>query len=106
VVYRIVQEGLTNAHRHAPGAPATVSVRGGNGGEVTVVVRNAPAAGVPIDLPGSGSGLVGLAERLRLVGGSLGSGPSGRDGRDGWQLRAVVPWLDHRVDEAVNGTVQ
>jgi signal transduction histidine kinase len=106
VVYRIVQEGLTNAHRHAPGAPTTVSVRGGNGGEVTVTVHNAPAAGAPIDLPGSGSGLVGLAERIRLVGGSLGSGPSGPDGRDGWRLQAVVPWLDHRVDEAVNGSLQ
>jgi signal transduction histidine kinase len=106
VVYRIVQEGLTNAHRHAPGAPTTVSVRGGNGDDVTVTIHNAPAAGVPVDLPGSGSGLVGLAERIRLVGGSLGSGPSGPDGRDGWRLQAVVPWLDHRVEEAVNGTVQ
>jgi hypothetical protein len=49
---------------------------------------------------------VGLAERIRLVGGSLGSGPSGPDGRDGWRLQAVVPWLDHRVDEAVNGSLQ
>jgi signal transduction histidine kinase len=102
VVYRIVQEGLTNAHRHAPGARTTISVRGGDGGEVAVTVDNEPGAGVPIDLPGSGSGLVGLAERIRLVGGSLQAGPSGRDG---WQLRAVVPWLDQRVEEA-KGTVQ
>jgi signal transduction histidine kinase len=106
VVYRIVQEGLTNAHRHAPGAPTTVSVHGGHGGEITVTIDNAPAAGMPIDLPGSGSGLVGLAERIRLVGGSLRSGPSGRDGGDGWRLQAVVPWLDHRVREAADGAVQ
>jgi signal transduction histidine kinase len=106
VVYRIVQEGLTNAHRYAPGAPTTVSVRGGDGGDVAVTVHNAPGAGAPIDLPGSGSGLVGLAERIRLVGGSLRSGPSGRDGRDGWQLQAVVPWLDHHVEEAANGAAQ
>src|SRR5262245_160979 len=94
VVYRVVQEGLTNAHRYAPGAPTTVSVESGPDGTVTVTVRNGPAAGAPIDMPGSGSGLVGLAERIRLVGGSLHSGPLGDDGRAGWQLRAVVPWLD------------
>jgi hypothetical protein len=43
--------------------------------------------------------LVGLAERIRLVGGSLHSGPLGPRGHDGWQLRAVVPWLDQPVEE-------
>ena len=99
VVYRIAQEGLTNAHRHAPHAPTTVSVRRGEDGNVTVTVHNAPGPSAPMDLPGSGSGLVGLAERIRLVGASLHSGPSGRDGGDGWQLQAVVPWLDQRVEE-------
>lgn len=93
VVYRVVQEGLTNAHRYAPGAPTTVSVESGPESTVTVTVRNAPAAGAPIDVPGSGSGLVGLAERIRLVGGSMHSGTLGDNGRAGWQLRAVVPWL-------------
>jgi signal transduction histidine kinase len=91
VVYRVAQEGLTNARKHAPDAPVTVSLDRGEDGTVTVTVQNAPAAGVAMDLPGAGSGLIGLAERLRLVGGSL---HSGRDGDDGWQLRAVVPWLD------------
>jgi signal transduction histidine kinase len=88
VVYRIVQEGLTNAGKHAPGAPTTVSLRRDADGSVTVSVRN--DAGVPAGLPGAGLGLVGLAERIRLVGGSLHSGPVG----DGWELRAVVPWVE------------
>jgi hypothetical protein len=70
-----------------------------------VTVHNGPGTATPVDLPGSGSGLVGLAERIRLVGGSLRSGPLGRDGNDasdgsaGWELDAVVPWLDPRADE-------
>jgi signal transduction histidine kinase len=87
VVHRVAQEGLTNARKHAPDAPATVSVERAEAGDVTVIVRN--GLGTPLELPGSGAGLVGLAERLRLVGGSLHSGPGG----DGWELRAVVPWL-------------
>jgi signal transduction histidine kinase len=88
VVYRIAQEGLTNARKHAPDAPTTVSVHRVEEGTVTVTVHNEPTASAPMDLPGSGSGLVGLAERLRLVGGSIHKGPTA-DG--GWQLRAVIP---------------
>jgi signal transduction histidine kinase len=98
VVYRIAQEGLTNAHKHAPDAPTTVSVDSGDG-TVTVTVHNASPVSAPTDLPGSGSGLVGLAERARLMGGTLHSGPLGREDGGGWQLRAVLPWLDHRVDD-------
>jgi signal transduction histidine kinase len=100
VIYRVVQEGLTNAHRYAPNAQTTVSVeRDPDGDHLTVTVRNAAGADPPADLPGSGSGLVGLAERIRLVGGSLDSGPLGPSGRDGWRLRAVIPWLDPGVEE-------
>jgi signal transduction histidine kinase len=95
VVYRIVQEGLTNAHKHAPGAATTVSLdRDGEPGdprEVRVTVHNEGAARAPADVVGAGAGLVGLAERVRLVGGSLRSGPTARDG---WELYAAVPWLD------------
>jgi signal transduction histidine kinase len=97
VVYRTVQEGLTNAHKHAPGAPTTVSIGRDDHGGVTVIVRNDAGTGRRADLPGSGSGLVGLGERIRLVGGSLHSGPLGGDG---WELRAVVPWLDQRVEDS------
>ena len=88
VVHRIVQEGLTNAHKHAPGAPTTVSLRRDEKGSVTVRVRN--DAGAPANLPGAGVGLVGLGERIRLVGGTLRSGPAG----GGWELEAVVPWIE------------
>ncbi|GIH93483.1 sensor histidine kinase [Planobispora siamensis] len=99
VVHRVVQEGLTNAHRHAPDAPATVTVERGADGAVTVTVDNGPAGGAPADLPGTGSGLVGLAERVRLVGGTLDSGPLGHGEGGGWRLRAVLPWLDHGAGE-------
>jgi hypothetical protein len=62
-------------------------------------VRNARGSDPPTDLPGSGSGLIGLAERIRLVGGSMDSGPLGPGGRDGWLLRADVPWLDQHVED-------
>jgi signal transduction histidine kinase len=98
VVYRIVQEGLTNARKHAPDAPATVSVDRGDG-TVTVTVQNASTASAPTDLPGSGSGLTGLAERVRLVEGTLHSGPLGPEDGGGWRLRAGLPWFDHRAGE-------
>ncbi len=87
VVYRVAQEGLTNAHRYAPNAVVTLTVDRDTA-SVVVVVRNAPG-GAPSDLPGAGTGLVGLAERIRLVGGELRSGPVEAGG---WQLRVVVPW--------------
>ncbi|EXG81095.1 sensor histidine kinase [Cryptosporangium arvum] len=86
VVQRVVQEGLTNARKHAPGETVTVSV-GRDADVVSVVVTN-PVTGVGLELPGSGAGLVGLAERLRLVGGALESGPT----PDGWHLRATIPY--------------
>jgi signal transduction histidine kinase len=93
VVYRIVQEGLTNAHKHAPHASATVSIDRVEEGSVAVTIHNGLVS-APETLPGSGTGLVGLAERIRLVGGSLRSGPAGGL----WELHAVVPWLDEQAE--------
>lgn len=62
---------------------------------MTVTVRNAASGIAPMDLPGSGSGLVGLSERVRLVGGTIHSGPAG----DGWELRAVIPRPDPSMAE-------
>ncbi|WP_327003300.1 histidine kinase [Dactylosporangium sp. NBC_01737] len=90
VVYRVAQEGLTNARKHAPGTPVTVTVERRGDGAVCVTVGNPAGAGAALDLPGSGAGLVGLAERVRLAGGTLHSGPV--DG--GWRLAAVVPWTE------------
>ncbi|MFJ8902712.1 sensor histidine kinase [Streptomyces sp. NPDC102359] len=87
--YRIAQEGLTNARKHAPGTEVTVSVAGGPGEDLAVTVRNpAPEGDVPA-VPGAGQGLIGLTERATLAGGTLEHGP-GPDG--GFEVRARLPW--------------
>lgn len=85
--YRIVQEGLTNARRHAAGSPVSVDVTGAAGGVLRVAVVNALAGVVVAD--GRGTGLVGLAERAASLGGRLEHGPTG-DG--GFRLVAELPW--------------
>ncbi|MFI7420172.1 sensor histidine kinase [Nonomuraea sp. NPDC049684] len=89
--YRVVQEGLTNARKHAPGRTVTVEVRGMAGRELTVEVRNPPPAGPRAELAatGAGAGLAGLEERVTLAGGRLDRGPAG-DG--GFRLAARLPW--------------
>ncbi|MCX5104874.1 histidine kinase [Streptomyces sp. NBC_00264] len=88
-VYRIAQEGLTNARKHAPGTEVTVTVTGAPGEGLTVEVRN-PAPTEPFEqVPGSGQGLIGLTERATLAGGSLDHGPE-PDG--GFRVRASLPW--------------
>ncbi|MFD7281930.1 sensor histidine kinase [Streptomyces sp. NPDC059862] len=87
--YRIAQEGLTNARKHAPGTEVIVSVTGASGEGLTVCVRNpAPEGEVP-PVPGSGQGLIGLTERATLAGGRLEHGPR-EDG--GFEVRAWLPW--------------
>lgn len=88
--YRIAQEGLTNARKHAPGTEVTVSVRGAVGDGLTVsVVNPAPSGEVP-SVPGSGQGLIGLRERASLAGGRLehGAGDGG-----GFRVVAWLPWV-------------
>ncbi|MFF1356296.1 histidine kinase [Streptomyces sp. NPDC058297] len=87
--YRIVQEGLTNARKHAPGAEVEVVVSGAPGDGVTVSVRNPPPPGEVPHVPGSGQGLIGLTERATLAGGSLGHGAAD-DG--GFAIEAWLPW--------------
>ncbi|MEU0614331.1 histidine kinase [Streptomyces albogriseolus] len=87
--YRIAQEGLTNARKHAPGTKVTVSVAGGPGEDLTVTVHNpAPEADVP-PVPGAGQGLIGLTERATLTGGTLEHGPTPEGG---FEVRARLPW--------------
>lgn len=103
--YRLVQEGITNAHRHAPGATVEVTITGGDGDDVFVAVVNGAADGSGhADLQGAGTGLIGLGERLRLVGGTL---TSGRHGAGGWKLEGRLPWPagDEQQHETVDGSV-
>ena len=87
--YRIVQEGLTNARKHAPGAAVTLSVHARDG-DLRIEVRSlAPVAVSPEPaLPGAGTGLIGLAERVTLAGGEL---ESGVDPEGAFVLRARLP---------------
>ncbi|MFI5552404.1 sensor histidine kinase [Streptomyces sp. NPDC051738] len=91
--YRIAQEGLTNAHKHAPGAPITVALRY-EPDSLVVEVANGP---VPDSAPSGppavsgGQGLAGLRERARLVGGMVHTGPT-PDG--GFRLAGVLPYGD------------
>ncbi|MFB7600035.1 sensor histidine kinase [Streptomyces sp. NPDC056160] len=66
-VYRVVQEGLTNARKHAPGALVTVNVRR-EGSDALVTITN-PIEETESALPGTGVGLSGLVERIATVGG-------------------------------------
>lgn len=94
-VYRIVQEGITNATKHAPAATLRVEVGGSPTEGVEVVLRNALGFG-PTRTPGAGLGLVGLAERAELRGGWLAHGVEapGPDGsaHESFVLRAWLPW--------------
>lgn len=87
--YRIAQEGLTNARKHAPGTEVTVSVTGAPGDGLTVRVRNPPPEGEVPPVPGSGQGLIGLTERATLTGGRL---EHGHCGEGGFEVRAWLPW--------------
>lgn len=89
-LYRIVQEGLTNARKHAPGTHVVVRLDGDPESGVTVVIRNARPVGLSTrpGTPGAGLGLVGLRERAALAGGSL----QVESTRDGFTLRGWLPW--------------
>lgn len=87
--YRIAQEGLTNARKHAPGTEVTVAVTGAPGEGLCVAVRNPAPEGEVRPVPGSGQGLIGLTERATLTGGRLEHGPAA-DG--GFEVRAWLPW--------------
>jgi signal transduction histidine kinase len=88
--YRIVQEALSNVVRHAPGAPTRVSVST-DGTDLTALVVNGPApqpVAAPLEHDGTGHGLVGMRERVRLTGGTLDVGPL-PDG--GFRVAARLP---------------
>ncbi|MFG2284537.1 sensor histidine kinase [Streptomyces sp. NPDC048595] len=87
--YRLVQEGLTNAHKHAPGASITIELRY-EPDSLVVEVTNGPAPeGGARSVVSGGQGLTGLGERTRLVGGMVHAGPTA-DG--GFRLAGVLPY--------------
>lgn len=85
--YRIVQEGLTNARKHAPDCKVSVTVRGAAGDGLTIELRNAIVGGTTI--PGAGTGIIGLTERATLAGGRL---EHGRTESGDFRLWAWLPW--------------
>jgi signal transduction histidine kinase len=90
-VYRVVQEGLTNARKHAPGASVDMTVTADDQTVIAEVVSRGPGvlagtgAAAP---PEGGAGLIGLAERVALIGGRLEHGPGATGG---FVLRATIP---------------
>jgi signal transduction histidine kinase len=87
-VFRIVQEALTNAVKHAPGCAVSVSVERRDDVVVVEVANTAPRATTVRAEEGGGRGLLGIAERVALFGGSVVSGPTS-DG--GFAVHAVIP---------------
>ncbi|MEY2512731.1 MAG: hypothetical protein QOJ89_89 [bacterium] len=90
-VYRIVQEGLTNARKHSPLAAVVATVDGAQGDGLTVeILTRRPLAQLGhADIPGAGAGLIGLAERVGLAGGRL---EHGRTATGDHRLWAWLPW--------------
>ncbi len=86
-LYRIVQEGITNAAKHAPGAVLRIEVRGSPDDGVDITLRNPIGFGAS-RTPGSGLGLIGLTERAELRGGRL----EGRNDGASFVLRGWIPW--------------
>ncbi|MEV0270466.1 histidine kinase [Hamadaea sp. NPDC050747] len=84
--YRVVQEALTNAVKHASGGAATVSV---HYGEEELGIEVTDTGGRSTGDGGSGRGLLGLRERLAVYGGTLRTGPLITG--DGWRVTAVIP---------------
>ena len=84
--YRVVQEALTNARKHAAGEPVEVTLSGGEGGRLRIEVRNPLPAKASNDT--EGVGLIGLAERVHLAGGEL-----IHERADGqFRVSAWIPW--------------
>ncbi|MPZ26080.1 MAG: two-component sensor histidine kinase [Micromonosporaceae bacterium] len=99
--YRIVQECLTNAVRHAAGAPVTVRVAA-DGDRLEIVATN-PLPGAGGGTGGGGRGLAGVRERVAALGGRMTAGPDRTAGPDGavWRVAVTLPVGTRRVRGAV-----
>ncbi len=86
--YRVVQESLSNAVKHAPGEPVRLRIGVGQG-EIVINVVNPIGAGVRAAVsPTGGNGLRGMAERAELLGGRASAG----NGNGTWKVDATIPW--------------
>jgi len=90
VLYRVVQEALTNAVRYAADSPIEVQMLY-TPDAITLFVDDEGPGSAAVGRPGGGHGLVGMAERLTTVGGTLQAGP--RQPGPGWRVHASVPVL-------------
>ncbi|GAA4171530.1 sensor histidine kinase [Gryllotalpicola koreensis] len=88
-VYRIVQEGLTNALRYSHGPTRVEVLIDADGDPIAVVVDDDGLPGMPTPSVGAGRGLIGLGERVASLGGTLSSGH--HDNGAGWHLAAALP---------------
>ncbi len=95
-IYRVVQESLTNAHKHAHGAPVIVRITGAPGDVVRVSIENPLPVAAPATT-GSRAGLTALAGRVHLLGGIFEAGP--QDGA--FLVVAQLPWQVVRATVAV-----
>ncbi|MGY0017770.1 sensor histidine kinase [Streptomyces sp. YJ-C3] len=84
--YRVVQEALTNAAKHAPGAPVTVEAHR-RADATTLTVTNGRPRHTPPPPPGSGTGLIGLRARITALGGTFDAGPH----EGGFRVTALLP---------------
>jgi signal transduction histidine kinase len=87
--YRMVQETLTNARKHAPDTTVDLSLEGRPGAGLRIEVRNPARVGRVSGVPGSGLGLIGLAERAVLSGGRL---DHFVNAQGDFVVRAWLPW--------------
>ncbi len=87
--YRVVQEALTNAVKHAAGSRVTVAVAAAGGALLATVEDYAPQAAPPGEGVG-GHGLAGMQERVAGLGGEVSAGPAGD--HPGWRVRARIPY--------------
>ncbi|MBP2413997.1 signal transduction histidine kinase [Arthrobacter stackebrandtii] len=108
--FRVVQEGITNVARHAAGADAEVRLEthgaehdgtGAGRKELRIVVSNGPG-GTAEPAAGAGLGLVGLGERVQLLGGTLEHGPTW----SGFQLEARIPFTEQPPSGTPEGTTE
>jgi signal transduction histidine kinase len=96
--YRVIQESLTNALKHAPGAPIDISLRATNH-HVDIEVTSAATRDGPsgLERTGGGHGLSGMRHRVTACGGTLTAGPTAAGG---WRVAARLPEQNHHPIDA------